>query len=116
MLPFFGNSVSFVLFHDMGNIFANAGSIWKSALRVEQPHRETCKDLTPPDQNGDWNSIGQKSACSFDYFSHAVGLGVRYHTPVGPIRLDFSYTLNPPIYPITYDYSQSNPTANPHVG
>ena len=114
MLPFFGNSVSFVLFHDMGNIFANAGSIWKSALRVEQPHRETCKDLTPPDQNGDWNSIGQKSACSFDYFSHAVGLGVRYHTPVGPIRLDFSYTLNPPIYPITDDYS--HPEAAAHVG
>ena len=29
---------------------------------------------------------------------------MRYHTPVGPIRLDFSYNLNPPIYPV----NQSN--------
>jgi outer membrane translocation and assembly module TamA len=34
-----------------------------------------------------------------------VGAGVRYHTPVGPVRLDFSYNLNPPIYPIIIDYS-----------
>ena len=30
---------------------------------------------------------------------------MRYHTPVGPIRLDFSYNLNPPIYPVIYNYS-----------
>jgi outer membrane translocation and assembly module TamA len=41
-------------------------------------------------------------------------LGLRYHTPVGPIRLDFSYNLNPPIFPVIYDYS--NPSQPPHVG
>jgi len=30
------------------------------------------------------------------------------------VRLDFSYNLNPPIYPITYDYA--HPTDTPHVG
>ena len=54
-------------------------------------------------------SIG---TCNFNYFSHAVGLGARYGTPVGPIRLDFSYNLNPPIYPVIYDFN-NNP---PHVG
>jgi outer membrane protein assembly factor BamA len=29
-----------------------------------------------------------------------VGLGARYHTPVGPIRVDFSYNLDPPVYPV----------------
>ena len=31
-LPWFGNALSFVLFHDMGNVFTNAGDAWKSAL------------------------------------------------------------------------------------
>ena len=56
-----------------------------------------------------------KGQCSFNYFSHTPGVGLRYHTPVGPIRLDFSYNLNPPVYPVTYNYSQSDPTP-PHVG
>jgi outer membrane protein assembly factor BamA len=41
-------------------------------------------------------------------------VGLRYHTPVGPIRVDFSYNLNPPIYPVIHDYT--NPTAAAHVG
>jgi outer membrane translocation and assembly module TamA len=27
---------------------------------------------------------------------HAVGLGVRYRTPIGPVRFDLAYSLNPP--------------------
>ena len=27
---------------------------------------------------------------------HAVGCGLRYKTPVGPVRLDVGYSLNPP--------------------
>jgi hypothetical protein len=41
---------------------------------------------------------------------------LRYHTPVGPIRLDFSYNLNPPIYPINVNYSLSLPYTDQHVG
>jgi len=41
-LPFFGDSLSLVLFHDMGNIFANAGDAWESALRFHQPDRAAC--------------------------------------------------------------------------
>ncbi len=122
VLPFFGDSLSFVLFHDMGNVFTNAGDAWASALRIHQPDRDSCKILTqgspenPPAPNGPSTSTGVQGNCSFNYFSHALGLGLRYHTPVGPIRLDFSYNLNPPIYPINVDYSQSNPYLNPHVG
>jgi outer membrane protein insertion porin family len=43
-------------------------------------------------------------------------VGLRYHTPAGPIRLDFSYNLNTPIFPVYYDYSLSQPASNPHVG
>ena len=121
-LPFLGDTVSFVLFEDMGNVFTNAGDAWASALRIEQPDRDKCKVVAivgDPDSyvpSGPITSTGHQGQCSFNYFSHATGLGVRYHTPVGPIRLDFSYNLNPPIYPVNIDYSLSDPYSNPHVG
>ena len=117
-LPYVGNSLGFVLFHDMGNVFENASDIWPSFFRIKQPHSYTCKDLNPADQQQPHpgSSTGGAGTCSFNNFVHAVGLGLRYHTPVGPIRLDFSYNLNPPIYPVIIDYS-STPTnpIPPHV-
>jgi outer membrane protein assembly complex protein YaeT len=118
-LPWFGNTVSFVLFHDMGNVFTNASDAWASALRVRQPERENCETpipatIPPTTPSGPKTSTGIQGTCSFNYFSHAPGLGLRYHTPVGPIRFDFSYNLNPPIYPVTYNYS--NQSELPHVG
>jgi len=29
-----------------------------------------------------------------NYFSHTIGVGLRYATPVGPIRVDVGYELN----------------------
>jgi outer membrane protein insertion porin family len=119
-LPWLGNAVSFVLFHDMGNVFTNAGDAWASALRVRQPLRDNCKNLTVPANTstppGPVTSTGWQGTCSFNYFSHAPGLGLRYRTPVGPIRFDFSYNLNPPIYPVIYNYSLTQPGSDPHVG
>ncbi|MEO7650821.1 MAG: BamA/TamA family outer membrane protein, partial [Bryobacteraceae bacterium] len=34
----------------------------------------------------------------FDYTVHAVGLGVRYRTPIGPLRLDLAYAPNSPVF------------------
>jgi outer membrane protein insertion porin family len=124
-LPWVGNTVSLVLFHDMGNIFTNAGDAWASALRIHQPLRNNCKVLIPasekisnPIPTGASTSTGVQGQCSFNYFSHTPGIGLRYHTPVGPIRLDFSYNMNPPIYPINIDYSLAPEPiySNPHVG
>ena len=100
-LPYVGNSVSFVLFHDMGNVFQNASDMFPSFLRFHQPHNETCSVVS--------GTIGK---CNFNYFSHAVGIGARYKTPVGPVRVDFSYNLNPPVYPVLLDFNNHPP----HVG
>jgi outer membrane protein assembly complex protein YaeT len=118
-LPLLGNTVSVVLFHDMGNVFTNAHDAWASIGRIHQPDRANCEApipaTTPPTApSGSKTSTGIQGSCSFNYFSHAPGLGLRYHTPVGPIRLDFSYSLNPPIYPVTYNYSDLS--QQPHVG
>jgi len=120
-LPYFGNALSLVIFEDMGNVFTNAGDAWASALRIHQPNRDVCKVLNePPVPNpipgGPETSTGKQGLCSFNYFTHAPGLGLRYHTPVGPIRLDFSYNLNPPIFPVNINYSLSVPDSEPHVG
>jgi outer membrane protein assembly complex protein YaeT len=121
-LPWFGNTLSFVLFHDMGNVFTNASDAWASVARLHQPDRNTCKNVastTDPNSYipaGPSTSTGHQGTCSFNYFSHTPGLGLRYHTPVGPIRLDFSYNLNPPIYPVNYNYSLTHPGSSPHVG
>jgi outer membrane protein insertion porin family len=110
VLPIFGNALGFVLFHDMGNVFNNSSDIWPSFLRTKQPHSSTCKDLSLTDQQAvsRHSSTNSTGTCDFNDFSHSVGVGARYHTPIGPLRLDFSYNLNPPIYPIVLTYSSCN--------
>ena len=29
---------------------------------------------------------------------HAVGTGLRYKTPIGPLRLDLAWSINPPAF------------------
>jgi outer membrane protein insertion porin family len=110
-LRWVGTDLSFVLFYDMGNAFQTSSQVWPSALRTKQPHSYTCRNLSVP-----YTTYNTPDTCDFNDFSHALGLGLRYHTPIGPIRADFSYNLNPPIYPIIYDYTTAATSPNPHVG
>ena len=95
-LPVVGNSVSFVVFHDMGNVFQHVGDVFPSIRNFHQPNEQTCEQVKNV----------QIGTCNFNYYSHAIGLGLRYKTPVGPIRVDIPYNLNPPKYPVI-------PTLNP---
>jgi outer membrane protein insertion porin family len=110
-LRWVGNDLSFVLFHDMGNAFQRSSQVWPAALRIKQPHSYTCRDVSVV-----YTTYNTPETCDFNDFSHALGLGLRYHTPIGPIRADFSYNLNPPIYPVITEYSNGLPVTNPHVG
>lgn len=112
-LPYFGRSLGFVLFHDMGNVFNNSSDIWPSALRIKQPHSYTCTapqylNAAAQEQVTRSSSTNTTGTCDFDDFSHTVGLGARYHTPIGPVRLDMGYNLNPPVYPVIVTYGTAS--------
>ena len=91
-LPLVGPGFSFVLFHDMGNVFDTADHMWSNLWHFVQRDQQGCRSRT--------------SACDFSYMSQAVGAGVRYHTPIGPLRLDFSYNLNPAYFATTSNVDQ----------
>ena len=73
--PLIGDNIGGVLFEDFGNVFSTLGDI---SFAFHQPH---------PDDPTDFN-----------YTVHAAGFGVRYKTPIGPVRLDLAYSINPPKY------------------
>jgi outer membrane translocation and assembly module TamA len=66
----YGANINGVLFEDAGNVYSSIGAI----------------------------SFGvhQKNPQDFDYMVHAVGFGIRYKTPIGPLRLDLADSINPP--------------------
>jgi outer membrane protein assembly factor BamA len=68
--PLFGQNIGGVLFQDAGNVYSSLQDI---SFRFRQ------RDKT-----------------DFNYMVHAAGFGVRYKTPVGPVRLDFAFSPNSP--------------------
>jgi outer membrane protein insertion porin family len=88
LLPFVQNNMSFALFIDSGNVFTSTEEMWSGILRWTQQDKEGCQ------------SVQVSAPCNFNYLSHAVGAGVRYRTPIGPVRVDFGYNLNPPVFPV----------------
>ncbi len=86
-LPFFRESISFAIFHDAGNVFTNGHDMLHNLLRWQQKNPRVCLQQSTANQ------------CDYSYISHAIGVGVRYKTPIGPVRFDFGYNLNPPAFP-----------------
>lgn len=70
--PLLGENIRGVFFHDAGNVYRSLGTI---SFRFRQ-----------------------RDERDFNYMVQAVGFGIRYKTPVGPIRLDLAYSINPPAF------------------
>jgi outer membrane protein assembly complex protein YaeT len=68
-LPFIGERLGGTFFYDAGNVYSDAAHI-----------------------NLRWTP---QSLTELNYLSHTVGGGFRYSTPIGPVRIDFAYQLNP---------------------
>ena len=90
-LPYLGEGFGFAIFHDMGNVFTAPHDMLKGLMRWHQPSTQGCLStgtLTSTECTA-FNNAG------YDYTSHALGVGLRYKTPIGPLRFDFGYNLNP---------------------
>ncbi len=68
--PLIGDNLGGVLFNDMGNVYSAVKNI---SFRFRQPNLQ-----------------------DFDYAVQAFGFGIRYRTPIGPVRADFSFSPNSP--------------------
>jgi outer membrane protein insertion porin family len=87
-LPLVEKYLSFIFFHDAGNVFASTSDMFHSLARWSQKNPRLCE------------SQATAAQCDFNYISHSVGAGIRYRTPIGPVRLDVGYNLNPPTFPV----------------
>ena len=68
--PLIGDNIGGVLFHDIGNVYDSVSDI---SLRFRQ-----------------------HNLSDFNYGVEAIGFGIRYKTPIGPLRVDFSFSPDPP--------------------
>jgi len=94
-LPVLGEGFGFAIFHDMGNVYTSGHDMLKGLLRWHQPDPAHCLE---PDGTANSGCLNYFNNSGFDYTSHALGVGVRYKTPIGPLRFDFGYNLNPTAY------------------
>ncbi len=90
-LPFIGNRLGGTLLYDGGNVYSDVNHI--SFASKPSP------------------SAGN----NLNYFSHTVGFGIRYPTPIGPVRIDFAYQLNPAQYEVTPAAIAPNPPGPPQL-
>jgi outer membrane protein insertion porin family len=95
-LPYLGEGFGFAIFHDMGNVFTAGHDLLTGLMRWHQPDPSQCLLTNPGVVVPACQTYFDNSG--YDYTSHAVGLGLRYKTPIGPLRFDFGYNLNPTYY------------------
>jgi outer membrane protein insertion porin family len=92
-LPIVGTKLGGALFYDAGNVYSRASRI---TLRWSPP-KPVFVPAIPGQPPGPFNPTRCVTNCTneLNYFSHTVGFGLRYATPIGPIRIDMGYQLNP---------------------
>ncbi|HET7151282.1 MAG TPA: POTRA domain-containing protein [Candidatus Acidoferrum sp.] len=107
-LPFIGTALGGTLFYDGGNVYSRLTRI-SFRTNLPSPVIALQNPSLPPSST---NLPMCVTNCSneLNYFSHTVGLGFRYKTPVGPIRIDLGYQLNRPLFVIPIPCPANTPT------
>jgi outer membrane protein insertion porin family len=79
--PLIGTNLGGVFFLDSGNVYSRLQDI---SFRLSQPHQTRMA------------ADGPQELFGFNYMVHAAGIGIRYRTPIGPVRLDLAFSPNSP--------------------
>jgi outer membrane protein assembly factor BamA len=99
-LPYVGSKIGGTLFYDGGNVYSKLSRVtlrWMSPKPIFNPSNPTqCL----------YNCTNE-----LNYFSNTVGVGLRYATPVGPIRVDLGYQVNRPFFVIPIPCPSGTTTA-----
>ncbi len=95
-LPFLGTSLGGALFYDGGNVYSRLSRI-SFRTNLPAPTLALQNPSLPPSSTNVPMCVANCSN-ELNYFSHTAGLGFRYKTPVGPIRIDLGYQLNRPSF------------------
>jgi outer membrane protein insertion porin family len=66
-----------------GSLFLDGGNVWATASDVRGSNFRLSSDVSQTD---------------VEDFRYGIGIGLRYHTPIGPIRVDYGYPTKPDIY------------------
>ena len=95
-LPFVGAQLGGALFYDGGNVYSRLDHF---TLRAYSPKPVfTLADPSQPPSATNPTLCAYNCTNELNYFAHTVGLGIRYATPVGPIRIDLGYQINRPFF------------------
>jgi outer membrane protein assembly factor BamA len=107
-LPWVGTSLGGAIFYDGGNVYSRLSEI---TFRATLPN-PTFALQNPAQPQGPTNLPECITNCTnaLNYFAHTVGFGVRYKTPVGPIRVDLGYQINRPSFVIPIPCPSNIPT------
>jgi outer membrane protein assembly factor BamA len=110
-LPFAGTSLGGAIFYDGGNVYSRLNRI---SFRATLPS-PTFALQNPAQPQGPTNVPVCITNCTneLNYFAHTVGFGVRYKTPVGPIRIDLGYQINRPRFVISIPCPSNITTCQP---
>lgn len=99
-LPYLGTRLGGAVFYDAGNVYSRVSHM---SMRWHPP-RPVFDTAIPA-------KCVANCTNELNYMSHTVGFGLRYSTPIGPVRVDLGYQLNPPTFVI--DCSGGAPNCKP---
>ena len=95
-LPFLGSRLGGALFYDGGNTYSRLSRI---SFRATLPRPTFASNPNPANPTGPpLTTCLTNCTNELNYFAHTVGFGLRYATPVGPIRVDLGYQINRPFF------------------
>jgi outer membrane protein insertion porin family len=110
-LPFVGTQLGGALFYDGGNVYSRIDHF---TLRAYPPKPVfALQDPSQPSSATNPTLCVYNCTNELNYFAHTVGIGIRYATPVGPIRVDLGYQINRPFFVVPCVPITGGAPANP---